>query len=297
MADDNIRMPAVAGGFYPSDPEELKGIIEGFLAKAKDFAIDGKLRALVVPHAGYIYSGPIAAFGYRLLQKHKDEFDKVLILGPSHYAGFLGACESGYSAWETPLGIVKAMSVKGSVPDEYKDIVHTYPQAHAPEHCLEVQLPFLQIVFGPLKDYTVAPMLCGDVDPEALANALVGFVDERTLVIASSDLSHYLPYDQAVKTDSIANQSVPSLDIDRFERDGDACGKLGILTLMHIAKRKGWKGKMLDYRNSGDTSGDKSGVVGYGCYAFYEASGGKSERTGKPKQIGKSKSPWRKKDR
>jgi len=295
MADDNIRMPAVAGGFYPSDPEELKGIIEEFLAKAKDIQIDGKLRALVIPHAGYIYSGPIAAFGYRLLQKHKDEFDKVLILGPSHYAGFLGACEAGFSQWETPLGIVKTISVREKVPDEYRALIHVYPQAHAPEHCLEVQLPFLQIVFGPMKDYTVAPILCGDADPEKLADALFDLVDERTLVIASSDLSHYLPYDQAVKTDSIANQAVPALDIERFERDGDACGKLGILTLMNIAKRKGWKGILLDYRNSGDTSGDRSGVVGYGCYAFYEPSNEKSEK--KKKQIGKAKRSERLKDK
>ena len=113
-------------------------------------------------------------------------------------------------------------------------------------------------------------MLCGEVDEKVLAEALAPLVDEKTLVIASSDLSHYLPYGEAVKIDRVANESVPALDIARFERQGDACGKTPILVLMHLAKIKGWKGKLLDYRNSGDTAGDRGQVVGYGCYAFYE---------------------------
>ena len=139
--------------------------------------------------------------------------------------------------------------------------------AHLAEHSIEVQLPFLQSVG---KNFTIVPLLCGNVDPAELANAIMDEIGERTVVIASSDLSHYNQYDRAVKIDRIANEAVPALDIARFEKEGDACGKTAILTLMHIAKRKKWTGKLLDYRNSGDTAGPKSEVVGYGCYAFSE---------------------------
>jgi len=269
MAQENIRAMAVAGGFYPSDPDELSRMIDKFLKDAKDAEIGGKLRGLVVPHAGYIYSGPVAAYGYRLLKRFKDGYDRVLMLGPSHYAGFSGACEAGFDGWQTPFGVVKVASIRSMVEKEHKGLINVYPQAHAQEHCLEVQLPFLQKAFGLDSKIEAIPILCGDVEPGMLASALSPAVDERTLVIASSDLSHYLPYQQAVSIDNVANKAVPALDINSFEQLGDACGKTGILTLMHIAKRKGWAGKMLDYRNSGDTCGDKSAVVGYGCYAFH----------------------------
>lgn len=273
MAQGNIRAMAVAGAFYPGDPEELSIMIDRFLKEAKDIEIGGKLRGLVVPHAGYIYSGPIAAYGYRLLKGFKDDFDRVLILGPSHYAAFMGACEAGFDGWQTPFGVIKAKSIRSIVEKEHKGLMNTYPAAHAPEHCLEVQLPFLQKTFGLDSKPEIIPILCGDVDPHTLASAVASAVDERTLIIASSDLSHYLPYKEAVKTDSVANKAVPGLDINSFEQSGDACGKTGILTLMHIAKTRGWSGKMLDYRNSGDTSGDKNAVVGYGCYAFFSPKG------------------------
>jgi AmmeMemoRadiSam system protein B len=267
MNDISIRYPAVAGSFYPEDENELKEMINDYLAKAKDINIDGTLRALVEPHAGYIYSGPVAAYGYKLLKKYADKTSKIILIGPSHYAAFYGACEAGYDFWETPLGKVRAKSIRENLQNEYKNLIRVYKEAHEPEHCLEVQLPFLQTV---LKDFTIYPLLCGDVNPAELANALLDQIDNKTVVIASSDLSHYLPYDQAVRTDRIANESVPALEIKRFEQYGDACGKIGILTLMHIAKKNGWKGKLLDYRNSGDTAGPRTQVVGYGCYAFYE---------------------------
>lgn len=259
MTEEKVRQPAVAGAFYPDDSEELRNTVELFLSKAKDIPIPGKLRGLVVPHAGYIYSGPIAAYGYKALMKEK--VNKAIIIGPSHYGIFPGACESGFQLWETPLGRVKAMSASGWP-------VSVYPPAHAPEHCLEVQLPFLQVLFG--EKIEVWPLLCGEVEPEVLAERVMKELDKKTVVIASSDLSHYKEYEAAKRTDRIANESVPALDIPRFVREGDACGKTAILTLMHIAKKKKWKGLMLDYRNSGDTAGPKSNVVGYGCYAFYE---------------------------
>jgi AmmeMemoRadiSam system protein B len=256
-----IRPPAVAFSFYPGDPGELAKMIEGFLRDAKETKIDGRLRGLVVPHAGYVYSGPVAGYGYKLLAKCKGKIDKVIILGPSHYAGFYGACESGHEFWQTPLGKVKTFTTLNSS-------IGTYPEAHEPEHCIEVQVPFIQMVLG--NEVKIRPILCGQIDPAKLAKELVGEIDEQTLVIASSDLSHYKFYDEAKKIDAKANESIPKLDIEKFEAVGDACGKMPILVLMNIAKEKKWKGKFLDYRNSGDTYGPKSRVVGYGCYAFYE---------------------------
>jgi AmmeMemoRadiSam system protein B len=259
MTEQKVRNPAVAGAFYPEDPEELRNMIELYLSKAKDADSPGHLRGLVVPHAGYIYSGQTAAFGYKALSKEK--IDKAIIIGPSHYGAFPGACESGYGLWETPLGRVKAKSASGWP-------ISIFPPAHGPEHCLEVQLPFLQVLFG--DGMEVWPLLCGEVNPQVLAERVMKELDRKTVLIASSDLSHYKGYEAAKRIDQVANEAVPALDIARFERDGDACGKTAILTLMHIAKKKKWKGAMLDYRNSGDTAGPKSNVVGYGCYAFYE---------------------------
>ena len=263
--ESEIRRPAVAGAFYPDEPGELKGMIGGFLEKAGNVKLEGRLRGLVVPHAGYIYSGPVAAFGYKLLAGQKPQASKIILIGPSHYAGFFGAAESGAAFWQTPLGIVKAGSLMDKIGKS--EAIHRIPQAHEQEHCIEVQLPFLQSVLK--KDFTIYPIVTGEVSPTVLANEVAGVIDDQTLIIASSDLSHYNPYEKAVRLDSICNRAVPALDIGTMEDSGDACGKTGILSLMHIAKKMKWKGKMLDYRNSGDTAGPKDAVVGYGCYAFY----------------------------
>lgn len=246
-----IRKPAVVGSFYPSDPTTLRRMIENFLSATR-VQID-KVRALVVPHAGYIYSGQVAATGYSLIK----DFSHVLLFGPSHYAMFTGAVQSCADVWETPLGKVKVRRLKGF---ECADLVHE------PEHCLEVQIPFLQVV---LKEFVISPLLLGGVDVEQLAKQLIKYIDANTLVIASSDLSHYLPYAHAKEIDALANKVVPELDFVRAQQI-QACGKNAILTLMHIAKIKGWKGVFIDYKTSGDTAGEKSSVVGYGCYGFVE---------------------------
>jgi AmmeMemoRadiSam system protein B len=266
----SVRPPAVAGMFYPEEKGELARDVKKYLADAKEMKLPAgaKLRALVEPHAGYIYSGPVAAFGYKMLAANAKGISKVLLLGPSHHVGFVGAAEAGYETWETPLGVVKAGSIQAKLSSDAKRLIHNYPQAHEPEHCLEVQLPFLQVVLK--GKFEIYPILCCEVDPKSLADALAPIIDGKTLIIASSDLSHYLPYESAKRIDAVANDAVPALDIAKFEEAGDACGKMPILVLMHIAKKKGWKGMLLDYRNSGDTAGDKSQVVGYGCYAFYE---------------------------
>jgi AmmeMemoRadiSam system protein B len=258
---EKIRKPAVAGSFYPNEPEQLKEMIEKFLGRAKETKLPGSLHALIVPHAGYIYSGPTAAFAYKLLEK--ENFPKIILIGPSHYATFFGAAQSGMTGWQTPLGIATCASLKLN-----PDLFSTLPQVHEPEHSLEVQVPFLQVVMK--KDFTIYPILIGEANHERIADSLIGQVDEKTLIIVSSDLSHFNPYEKAIKLDSLCNKVIPELDIDTMHASGDACGKAPILVLMHIAKKKGWKGMLLDYRNSGDTAGSKNEVVGYGAYAFYE---------------------------
>lgn len=263
--EEFIRPPAVAGTFYPDEPSELREMITGFLEAAGEVSVPGRLRALVVPHAGYIYSGPTAAFGYRLLSSLAKKAKKIITLGPSHYAGFNGLAESGMSHWQTPLGVNKTGSLIKLTNE--KKLISVSPQAHLPEHSLEVQLPFLQMT---LDEFTFYPVLTGDLNPREVGQLLDRAVSPDTFFIASSDLSHYNPYEKAKLIDAKANEYVPNLDISNAEKTLDACGRNGILSLMHLAKANGWKGKMLDYRNSGDTAGDKIRVVGYGAYAFYE---------------------------
>ncbi|HIH23358.1 TPA: AmmeMemoRadiSam system protein B [Candidatus Micrarchaeota archaeon] len=267
-----LRPPAVAGMFYPDDPEELEDMIKGFVERAKEETIPGTLRGLVVPHAGYIYSGTIAAVGYKLLAQYAKHAKNIFLFGPSHHSYFNGLAESGMNVWETPLGRVNA----NQAPENLKKskLVSLNPAAHAPEHCLEVQLPFLQTILG-RNSFSVIPLLTGDVSASTVANAIEDDFDKGSdsFFIASSDLSHYNPYQRAVELDGIANKAVPALDILTMQARGDACGKSAILILMYLAKLKGWKGKFLEYKNSGDTAGDKMRVVGYGCYAFYSSEG------------------------
>ena len=265
---ERIRPAAVAGSFYPASPERLRRTVEALLAQAHPHAFRGKLRGLIVPHAGYIYSGPVAATGYKTVQSF--EFDSsqfgILLLGPAHYVYFVGAATLDVDAWQTPLGLVK--SSKELIVQALKrgDLLDN-PDAHAPEHSLEVQLPFLQVV---LPNCTIFPVLTGECDYRELARVLSSYLGELDLVIVSSDLSHYYPYDEAIQRDAIAHRAIEGLDTRLMEDRVEACGKTAILTLMQIARERGWNAKLLDYRNSGDTSGDKFRVVGYGCYAFFE---------------------------
>ncbi len=265
---ERIRSAAVAGSFYPASPERLHRTVEALLAQAQPQALEGQLRGLIVPHAGYIYSGPVAATGYKTVQSL--EFGssqlKVLLLGPAHYVYFVGAATVDVDAWQTPLGLVKCAKDLIARALEHSDLQDN-PDAHAPEHSLEVQLPFLQMI---LTDCKMFPILTGECDYHELARTLRPYIDELDLVIVSSDLSHYYPYEEAIERDAVAHQAIESLDLLLMEDRVEACGKTAILTLMQIAKDRGWKAKLVDYRNSGDTAGDKFRVVGYGCYAFYE---------------------------
>lgn len=255
------RQSAVAGQFYPDNPDELKGMVFDFLKKAVSLKLPGRLTGFVSPHAGYVYSGIVAAAGYKILAKQEPKPKRIIILGPSHQIPFNGAAVPIADSWSTLLGKMKIV-----LPKEHRlgGIVSASDQLHELEHSLEVQLPFIQLTCAEAK---ILPIICGEVAPEELALELEKIVDNKTVIIASSDLSHYLPYDQAVATDSLANDLIPKADPEKA-RDVNACGIIPILTLLHLAKKLSWHGHFVDYKNSGDTQGDKSRVVGYGSYAF-----------------------------
>ena len=267
-----VREPAVAGTFYPRNKDDLAEDIDRFLADVEPAPVKN-LRGLICPHAGYVYSGPTAGYAYKQLEGRVVE--RVIVLAPSHHVAFKGASIPDVDAYRTPLGLVPLSPQAAELIKA--DLFVCNPllgvgSPHTREHSLEVQLPFLQRT---LEDFTIIPIVFGRVDPEAAAKALAATLDEKTILVASSDLSHFHPYDTATQLDASCISAICELDIERME-DEEACGKLPILTLMHIARKKGWKAKLLDYRNSGDVTGGKSNVVGYAAIAFFQPDDGKS---------------------
>lgn len=255
MSKTTIRKPAVAGMFYPADRQELKQIVNHFLDEGKEIKFKGNLKALIVPHAGYIYSGIVAGAGFKLLKK--TDFRKVILLGPTHQFPFFGAALAKED-FETPLGPVKS----GKTEELFKENqIIELPEAHLREHSLEVELPFLQET---LKDFELYAFSLGEIEEERLAETISRFIDGKTLVLASSDLSHYFDYKTAVEKDKETIRKILSFDFSGLE----ACGEKPVKVLMHLAKKLGWKPFLIDYKNSGDTAGDKKKVVGYCAIGF-----------------------------
>lgn len=280
-----VREPAVAGIFYPRDPGALSRMVDAFLSDARAQPV-GEIRALICPHAGYPYSGPVAAYAYRLLEGR--HYDTVIVMGPSHYADLRGASVADAAFYRTPLGDVPvsgkarrlaeiapfSLEPKCAVerPDWWPESSRTAPAvetAETWEHSVEVEVPFLQRTLG---RFEMVPVICGSVDPARVAAALAQVLDGRTLIVASSDLSHYYPYNQARELDRSCVDAICRLDLASMEQQ-QACGRIPILALMHLAKERGWIPRLLDWRNSGDTAGDKARVVGYAAIAFYEPFG------------------------
>lgn len=260
-----IRYPAVAGMFYPAEADVLRQQVQAHLAAASLRPSAQALKALVAPHAGYIYSGPVAGSAYRQLDAlDKNKHWKVFLLGPCHRVPLRGASVCAFDQYQTPLGSIPVSPVAKTLAQQLGFV----PEADLQEHALEVQLPFLQLQ---LPSFELIPIVIGQAAPAALAAVLSPLLDEDSLLVISTDLSHYLTYEEARKVDAIANQAIPALDIVRMQRQGDACGIVGVLSLMHLAQARGWQGQLLDYRNSGDTAGPRDRVVGYGAYAFTAA--------------------------
>jgi AmmeMemoRadiSam system protein A len=304
--------PAVAGlgggedprndAWYPRHADDLREVVDGYLAEAKSEPLDN-LRALICPHAGYKYSGATAAIGYKQLAGRN--IRTVVLLGPTHTTADLeGGAVATADAMESPLGQV-AISPKAAELARLKPFAPEAPSKNVRrpgwwraspkplpafgeetpftwEHSVEVHLPFLQRT---LEKFEVVPVVCGDMDPEAAAQSLLKILDDETLLVASSDLTHYLPYHVANSLDKIGTMAICSGNPEWFDeedaalqahRQSLACGKNPILVLMHVAREKGWKAKLLDYRNSGDTGGKEHrdmGVVGYAAIAFYQPNG------------------------
>lgn len=263
----NIRPAAVAGYFYPAERDQLASDIRMLLDNATTKPANTPPKALIVPHAGYIYSGQTAACAYRQLEPWAQTITRVVLLGPSHRTFLRGLALPAADFFATPLGDVPidtdTCQRLAALPQ-----VHVIPASHISEHSLEVQLPFLQTV---LKNFSLVPMAVGLASPQEIADALdLCRGGQETLIVVSSDLSHYQPYEQARAHDAATLKHILSTDSQISEED--ACGAAPICGLLYFAHDLGLKAELLDYRNSGDTAGDKNRVVGYAAIAFSEES-------------------------
>jgi MEMO1 family protein len=258
----HTRAPAVAGMFYSDKPQELAATVKSYLAAATAPA-DKTAKAIIAPHAGFIYSGPVAGSAYATLVPGAASVERVVLVGPSHRVAFSGVATSGAADFETPLGPVH---VDREAVEQLKSagLVHEIEAAHQREHSLEVQLPFLRTV---LPDARIVPLLAGDDDWQTVAKALdLLWGGEETAIVVSSDLSHYHDYATAQKLDAVTAKRIEDLAADQLDHD-QACGATGINALLSIAAAKGLACTTLDLRNSSDTAGPRGRVVGYGAFA------------------------------
>ncbi len=261
----SVRAAAVAGQFYPADAGDLRAAIEGYLSAAD--AGDGPApKAIIAPHAGFVYSGAVAASAYARLAPVADRIKRVVLLGPSHRVALKGIAMSGADYFETPLGRIRldkqaAADIKGLGQVGVSDPVH------AQEHSLEVHLPFLQVL---LDDFTLVPLVVGQVAPEQVAEVMRRlWGGPETLIVVSSDLSHYLGYHDAQMLDNRTRDAIESLAPQDIE-EGGACGRYPVGGLLRIAANSGMRVETVDLRNSGDTAGAKDRVVGYGSWLFFD---------------------------
>lgn len=272
-----VRPPAVAGIFYPRDGAGLSRTVgqllqDGLKARQNDYEAPAGSKALpapapkalIAPHAGYVFSGAPAARAYAELAPIRDTIKRVVLLGPAHRVAVEGLATTNADSWQTPLGPVR-IDRAGIEAVSHLPQMRTDDKAHAQEHCLEVHLPFLQRI---LTDFSIVPFVVGDASREEVAEVLeILWGGPETFILISSDLSHYHPYDEAVRLDSDTAQAIEALDEERINRD-QACGRIPIAGLLSIARRHDLRVERLALCNSGDTSGDKSRVVGYGAWAF-----------------------------
>ena len=263
-----IRPAAVAGAFYPGRPEALRRAVYGFLEEARR-RVAGSVtlpKALIVPHAGYVYSGAVAASAYARILPLARKVSRVVLLGPCHRVAVRGIALPDVDAFETPLGRI---DIDREAIESLRDLQTLAPgrAAHAPDHALEVHLPFLQQALG---EFRLVPLLVGDATPAEVAEILERlWGGDETLIVISSDLSHYLAYDEARRVDRATVDAMLALDDSLNHRQ--ACGATPVNALLQVARRRRMTPELLDLRNSGDTAGDRARVVGYVSLAFCEA--------------------------
>lgn len=262
----SVRAPAVAGMFYPGESRELAQTLSQLLGVAAHDAPERAVpKAIIAPHAGYIYSGPVAASVYTLLVPARSRIMRIVLLGPTHRVAVRGLALPGCDAFATPLGTVK---IDRAAVERLRGLpqVVVSPQAHALEHSLEVHVPFLQTV---IENFTLVPLAVGHASAEEVAEVLDAlWGGPETLIVVSSDLSHYLSYSDAQAVDRATAKAILGLATDLSHEQ--ACGATPVTGLAYTARRRGLKPELIDLRNSGDTAGDKNRVVGYGAFAFYE---------------------------
>ena len=274
--EKDIRKSVIAGTWYPGNPRILRSDIEKFFHNVPVEKVEGKITGLIVPHAGYVYSGQVAAFAYNIIRG--ETFDAVILLGPSHRTFFHGVSVFDRGGYETPLGIVPVdVSLAKDIMAQSKMISYI-PAAHSQEHSLEIQIPFLQVA---LREFRFVPLVLGEQDRqtcETLAESIVRAVGDRlVLIVGSSDLSHFHSYEKAVKLDSVVLRHIEKMDAggllkDLEENVSEACGGGPAAVTMMVSKILGAdRAKILKYANSGDVTGDKGSVVGYASAVFYKA--------------------------
>lgn len=261
-----VREPAVATRLYPRDSVELRAQVEAFLAAAASPVPSAAPKAIIAPHAGYLHSGSVAASAYATLASVRDTIKTVVLAGPAHFVPVTGVAVSSASAFVTPLGPV---NLDLEVSDRLRSLpfVSVSDAAHRPEHCLEVQLPFLQIV---LRDFRILPLLVGETSAEQIAQLLdLVWGGPETLIIISSDLSHYLDPARASRLDRATAKAIEACAPERISTN-QACGRAAIAGLLIAARRHRLSPRTLDLRHSGDSGGPRDRVVGYGAFVFIE---------------------------
>lgn len=267
---NSTRTPAVAGRFYPNDKGKLSATIHSLLHDAAQYQSvkpyhKEPSNIIIAPHAGYIYSGPIAASAYHYVKNSSKTINRVILLGPAHRVPIMGCVCPSVAWFETPLG-------KTAIDQEQLrklvslNLIQINDLAHQEEHSLEVHLPFLQTLYG--SDFCLIPLVVGDCRPETLAKIINSTINEHSVLIVSTDLSHFMDYQSATIRDTITSNAIVSLDFSSIGPE-DACGCVPLSGLLSYAKSKKIEMYNVDYRNSGDTAGDKHRVVGYGAYVAY----------------------------
>lgn len=272
-----VKEPSVAGSFYPADEKVLRETVDGFLAKAEGNPVDGRLIALISPHAGYPYSGQVAAYTYKHLKER--DIETVILIGPSHHKSFKGVSVYTEGSFGTPLGNIRINErIAESLINKDADVAF-YPDVYEKEHSLEVQLPFLQ---RQLKEFRIVPILIGSPTQrsyEYLTGKLTEVLreNEKVMIIASTDLSHYHDYNTATAMDAKMTDAVERVSVEDIERymrsgEGEMCGGYPVLFTMAVARNLGaTNGVLYKYANSGDVTGDRARVVGYAAMGLYKS--------------------------
>lgn len=277
-SSEEVRRNAVAGAFYPADKKELAQAVDSFLGNVRKADIDGKILAIIVPHAGYMYSGQVAAYAFKELEG--TIFNKIIIISPSHYVSFDGMSVYNKGFFETPLGRIKVNEELADRMLKKNSRFLFYPESHMKEHAIEVELPFLQRIYKE-GNFTIVPITMGNPvleDARTLSNILYDVIDDDTLLVISVDLSHYHQYDKAVKLDTSGISAIEKLDADWFltqlrNKDTEIDAPVAVLSVIMLANRYNAKARVLKYANSGDITGDKSRVVGYSSIIIYIPTG------------------------